>query len=375
MNTWIELNAQHLMNNLELLGKRAGKATLMPVLKANAYGHGISQVFEIFANKGMPEWLGVNDLGEAEVLRKLGFGGRILVMGPLRETDIKIAKALTCDFFMSTPEIFSSWKAEGFFSGAHLKIDTGMGRQGFAPKDFEKFYERELRPGPGAERLAGVCTHFANVEDVLEQDFADQQLKVFEAALLKLRSSGFSGMVHAASSASGLILPSSRLDLVRAGISTYGFWPSARTRLSYTRDPDKKDDLLPVLSWKTRVMQLKTMEPGSFIGYGCSYRTEREEIIAVLPVGYFEGYPRLASKAQSYVLVDGHRCPVRGRVCMNMMMIEVTHVPSVRVGSEAVLIGASDKETLPAEQLAEWAETIHYEIVTRIHDKIPRFIV
>jgi alanine racemase len=172
-----------------------------------------------------------------------------------------------------------------------------------------------------------------------------------------------------------MLLHKSRYDLCRIGISLFGFWPSQPTKLSYLQLNDRVEELRPALSWKTRVAQVKVVKAGKFVGYGCTFRVLRDSQIAVLPVGYFEGYPRIAGRSHSHVILRGQRCPIVGRVCMNMMMIDVSHLKEIKVGEIVTLIGEEDGEIISSHDVAAWSETIHYELVSRINPSLTRKIV
>jgi len=255
----------------------------------------------------------------------------------------------------------------------HLKIETGTHRQGIAEADVPSFAGR-VDASPGLE-LRGISTHFANIEDTTDHGFARTQIEAFERVHATLREAGHEvPLRHAACSAAALLFDRTHLDLARVGISLYGLWPSKETYVSCLEHGRPTLDLRPVMSWKTRVAQVKAVPEGAFVGYGCTYRTTRDSRIAVLPVGYFEGYDRGLSGV-AHVLVRGRRAPVRGRVCMNMCMVDVTDVPGVEVEDEVVLLGRQGDERISAEQLAQWCGTITYEIVCRIHPSLPRVVV
>ena len=179
---------------------------------------------------------------------------------------------------------------------------------------------------------------------------------------------------HAACSAASILFTRTHLDLARVGISLYGLWPSRETYVSCLERGKPTLELRPVMTWKSRIAQVRTVPEGSYIGYGCTYRTTRESNIAVLPVGYNEGYDRRLSGV-GHVLVRGKRAPVRGRVCMNMTMVDVTDIPDAGLEDEAVLLGRQDDEGISAEQLAGWCGTIPYEVVTRVNPALPRIVV
>jgi alanine racemase len=180
--------------------------------------------------------------------------------------------------------------------------------------------------------------------------------------------------VHTAATAATVLFPKTHFTMVRAGIGVYGLWPSRETYLSALLEKRPVPELLPVLSWKTRVVQLKTLPEGSSVGYGCTYKTTRQTQVAVLPVGYADGYDRALGNA-AHVLVRGKRAGIMGRVCMNMVMADVTDIADVRLEDEVVLLGSSGPETVSAELMASWAGTINYEIVTRISPLLPRRVV
>jgi alanine racemase len=161
--------------------------------------------------------------------------------------------------------------------------------------------------------------------------------------------------------------------MVRAGIATYGLWPSNETYISYMKESSYEFELKPVFAWKTIIAQIKTVGSGEFIGYGCTYKTTRDTKIAILPVGYYDGYDRCTTGA--HVLVRGRRAPVRGRVCMNIIMVDITDIPEAEVEDEVVLIGKNGEEKISMELFAQWAGTINYEIPTRINERIPRIVV
>jgi alanine racemase len=222
-----------------------------------------------------------------------------------------------------------------------------------------------------------VLSHFANTEDVTEQDYARTQLSNFEAGIKVLQArAGVSADVqrHFAASAAALVLPPSRLDVVRVGISMYGLWPSAETRLSARVVLGTLPVLEPVLSWKAPSQVVKWLPAGSYVGYGCTYRCSADTRVAVLPVGYWDGYPRLAS-GKAHVLVNGQRCPVIGRVMMNHLMIDVTHATKNDQPIVATLLGRDGEEQVSIETISGWAQTIHYETMTRLGPHLRRVVV
>jgi alanine racemase len=223
--------------------------------------------------------------------------------------------------------------------------------------------------------LAGISTHFANIEDTTSHDFAQGQFAAY-GRIVQTVERLFTGPLirHTACSAAVLLFNRTHLDLARVGISLYGLWPSKETYVSCLERGKPSLDLRPVMSWKTKVAQVKDVPEGGYVGYGLTWRATRPTRIAVLPVGYYEGFNRDLS-GLAHVLVRGKRAPVRGRVCMNMCMVDVTDVPGAALEDEVVLLGRQGDERITAEQLAAWSGTISYEVVSRIHPDLPRVVV
>jgi alanine racemase len=227
-------------------------------------------------------------------------------------------------------------------------------------------------------QIEGIFTHFANIEDSTNHFFAMSQWGKFLYLTQKIENVlKIKPRKHYACSAASLLFGEAVEGMVRLGISLYGLWPSRETYLSYLLKYGERrmqDALRPVLTWKTQVLQVKNVQPGETVGYGLTYQVTRKGKIAILPVGYWDGYDRgLSNKA--YVLLNGQRAPVRGRICMNLMMVDISDIPAVMSGDEVILLGASGTESISAEQLATWTGTINYEIVTRINPQIPRYLV
>ena len=377
MLNWVEIDASALRNNIAEFKRRLGPAPrLGAVVKSNAYGHGMIEVARIAA--GSPaDWLCVNNVDEGVALRTAGITLPILVMGyvPLDGLDAVVEHALQPIVY--NPETLDRLNAiaaaAGTTVGVHVKIETGTHRQGVLERDVPAFIAR-LRSA-SALTLSGVTTHFANIEDTTNHDFAESQMAAFSRiadAIASLHPVPF--LRHSACSAAVLLFNRTHLDLARVGISMYGLWPSKETYVSCLERGKPSLDLKPVLTWKTRIAQVKQVPEGGFVGYGGTWRATRATTIAVLPVGYYEGYDRELS-GLAHVLVRGKRAPVRGRVCMNMCMVDVTDIPSACLEDEVVLLGPQGDERITAEQLAAWRGTIAYEIVSRIHPSLPRVVV
>lgn len=371
--SWIEISEKALFNNIAIFDQICHGRVWMPVIKSSAYGHGMEEILSLILKKPHLKWLGVNEIKEAAFIRSCGYSGDILICGPLFEEELEEAARLKAHIFVGSKSLLKAWLSMNQKPFIHLKIDTGLSRQGFLPEELKK----ELANLTAYKnRIAGLCSHFANVEDVTDFSYANFQLSELAKTVSYLDEFGLEPTFqHVASSASSLIMPSSRLDLCRVGISFYGLWPSELTRLSYSTAYKTHLGITPVLSWRCRIAAVKQIPEGAFIGYGCTVRASKPMSVAILPVGYAEGYPRLAGQASAYVLIGQKRCSILGRICMNMMIVDVSQVADCQEGQIATLIGKDGLETLRVEQIASWSQSINYEITTRINPSLKRIIV
>ena len=374
---WVELERGAPGQNLRELRRCAAPGVKMcAVVKSNAYGHGVAPMVRLLESA---DWFAVNSLEEGLEIRALGEKRPVLVLGhvPLSALGEAVARGLDLTLYnlesLETLARLDRERLGGRPIRVHLKVETGTGRQGVLPGELEGFVRR-LQALPGAE-LAGVSTHFANIEDTLNHGYAEGQIARFQQALGMLKALGQEPpLVHAACTAAGILFPETHHTLVRAGIGVYGLWPSRETYLSALLGHRPVPELKPVLSWKTRIAQLKTLPEGSYVGYGCTFKTTRATRLAVLPVGYADGYDRALGNT-AHVLVAGKRAAVVGRVSMNMCMADVTDIPRAALEEEVVLLGGSGEERISAETLATWAGTINYEVVTRISPLLERRVV
>ncbi len=376
--TWIELSRAALDANIKSLAKLARGRVMAPSVKANAYGHGLPEIVSLLGSRKDVGYLSVHSLDEAIICRANGWQGKLMILGPVHPTMAAEIVAFDLEPVVSSLDILTALGKAGDKAGrpvrSHLKLETGTNRQGITAKDLPKF-AKAYKQYKALGKPYGASTHFANIEDTTSHEYAQSQLDTFTTLVAQMSKLGIKPKVlHTASSAALILFEKTRFDLVRPGISFYGHWPSKETYLSYRLEGGTNGILHPVLTWKTRITQLKDLPADSFIGYGCTYRTTARSKIAVLPIGYYDGYVRALSNT-AYVLVRGQRAPVRGRICMNLMMIDVTDIKGVRHFDEVTLIGRDHRETLSAEQLAAWAGTINYEILARLNPALPRVIV
>jgi alanine racemase len=377
LTSWIEVSRGALVHNIALFRDLLTPGTaLMAVVKGNAYGHGLEQVAGVCAGAGV-EMLGVHSAGEVAALRRSGITLPIMVLGYVTAQQVAEVVDPNVHVLLSSPDVLEALAAHGRRLGAalpvHVKVDTGTHRQGVEPAEAAALATAARSAGL---KVAGVATHFANIEDTTDHSYAYLQLERFREAVAAVRERvGPVQWVHAACSAAALLFREADFGMVRVGISLYGHWPSKETYLSWLlahgRDGVK---LAPALAWRVRIGQVKDLGVGEPVGYGLTYRPTRASRIAVLPVGYAEGYPRALSN-RGRVLVHGRPGSVVGRVCMNILLVDVTDVPEVRTGDVATLIGRDGSDSVSAEELGENAGTINYEILARLSPLLPRLVV
>lgn len=377
LSQWVEVSRGAIVRNLAQFRARIGPAPkLLAVVKANAYGHGLLEVSRVALGAGA-DWLGVNSVEEGAALRRAGIRAPVLVLGfvPLGALEEAVARDLRLTVYNAATldRLAAAGRRLGKKARVHIKVETGTHRQGVPAAELLAF-ARRIRRRPELV-LEGLSSHFANIEDTTDHSVPRRQLAAFEAALGGLAKAGIAVPVrHMSCTAAAILFPRTHFDLVRVGIGLYGLWPSKETYLSCALDRRELLTLEPALSWKARVAQVKRVAKGAAVGYGCTFRTTRRTTLAVLPVGYADGYDRGLSNAAS-VLVRGQRAPLRGRVAMNFIAADVTDIPGAEAEDEAVLIGAGGRERITAEQLAGLAGTIAYEIVARISPFVPRIVV
>ncbi|MCE9671689.1 alanine racemase [Myxococcus stipitatus] len=386
--SWLELSASALRHNVDVFRSLGGgDGTPRPVgvvLKGNAYGHGLAQVLPLVHGQvdilyfiapqdalKVREYERAQGLAPRQVVVLGGVSPREAVALAREGVDVVVADRGWVD---ALPVLREAGLERAL--RVHVHIDTGLGREGFTlarlPDDVDFLAEAR-----DVLEVVGVLSHFSNTEDVTEQGYALAQVDAFETGvgLLRQRLGAERPLQrHIAASAAALVLPRARYETQRVGISLYGLWPSPETRLSARLVLGEVPVLKPVLSWRCRSQAVKWLPSGSYVGYGCTYRTSEPTRIAVLPVGYYDGYPRLVS-GKAHVLVNGRRCPVLGRVMMNHVIIDVTRATSDDGPVTATLLGRDGEESISAEALAGWAQTLHYELVTRLGAHLKRVVV
>ena len=359
------IDHEALRSNLRQIRDKVGsRVKILCMVKANGYGHGATEISPTLARAGADAF-GVATLEEAVQLREAGIQAPLIVLAGVfpAQLDTFVEYKLTpvVHDLISLKALNRESSRRQVELGVHLKIDTGMGRLGFLAAEADQWIAAIKQ----AESLhiQGVFSHFSHAESV-QGDYTQKQLEIFKRVLGQLRSADvIPDLVHLANSAATITLPAAYFDMVRPGLMLYGVYPS----------PNMKEqiNLKPVLSWKTKILQLKNVPSGTSVSYGQTYVTERESLIATLPIGYADGYPRVLSN-RGEALVRGQRARIAGRVCMDLTMIDVTDIRNVRQGDEVVLLGRQGGAEISADEIAAWANTISYEILTSIGTRVPR---
>jgi alanine racemase len=373
----VEISRSALVHNIREFRRVIGpRRKFMAVVKANAYGHGLREVAAVAAAEGV-DWLGVDSVDEGAALRDAGLRLPVLVLGyaPLDSLAEAVARDLRITIYnRETAARLSDLAVRlGKKVRVHVKVETGTWRQGVAAKGLAAFV-RDLRRRPGLV-VEGLSSHFANIEDTTKHDYPRRQLQVFRSACRELDDEGPRvPLRHMSCTASTILFPQPGFNLARVGIGLYGLWPSKETYLSCLLDKKEPLSLRPVMSWRARIGQIKRAPTGADIGYGCTYRTTRPTVLAVVPVGYYDGYDRGLSNT-AHVLVKGCRAPIRGRVAMDFFVADVTDIPGLGLEDEVTLLGADGRERITAEDLAALTGSISYEVLARINPLIPRIVV
>lgn len=363
----IDLDA--INHNTNSIYKKLSPGTkIMAVVKTDGYGHGAVPIARELEKKDSIFGFATATAEEALILRKAGIEKPILVLGyvfPYSYEEL-IAEDIRITLFRKDMiwELEKEAKKQKKHSLVHIKVDTGMNRIGITPDQKGLDFVQEVASHPSI-KIEGMFTHFAKA-DCRDKDAALTQYKKFAnfceqtEKCLKMRIP----MKHCANSAAALELPQTHMDLVRTGISIYGLWPSEEI---------KKEcwDLKPAFSLHSHIVYVKSLPAGEEISYGGTYITKKETIVATIPVGYGDGFPRSLS-GTGYVFIHGKKAPILGRVCMDQFMVDVTHIPGVKEGDEVILIGEGEKESITMEDMGERAQRFNYELVCVIGKRVPR---
>src|SRR3989344_500312 len=386
VRTWIELNRKALMDNYRAI--RAAippKTKFMAVVKSNAYGHGLTQIAQLLTSDQPATlsrsdvagslvasnylWFGVDSIIEALHLRHEKFKNQISVLGMTLPGRIKEAAQENIILTVSSLPALMSIAKSKLRPAFHLKIDTGMHRQGFSteelPRVIKVLKKYKLTP-------TGIYTHFAFATDQFSPHYTLEQLKNFKEAIKILRQAGYKNLLkHSAASGGTLLFPESHMDMVRVGMALYGYYPS----LEAARQIGKKIVLSPILSWKSLVGEVKEIPSGAYVGYDLTEKVSRKTKLAVIPIGYWHGFDRGLSSVGE-VLIGGLRRRIIGRVSMDMIVVDVTDgKEEVRAGDTVTVIGRDGRGKIWADEMAQKIGTSHYEELTCINPLIYRKVV
>ena len=366
LRTWVEINLDALECNFDAVREELPEnMKILAVVKANAYGHGAIGVAKFLEDKA--DYLAVAATDEALELRKNGVNCPILILGHIPYGDYdNIVK------FNITPTISDFYEAEllskaavkaGVTAPLHIAVDTGMNRIGFKCDENSVEEIKKIKELPNIE-IEGVFSHLA-AADMLDKSYTEMQAKRFDDFVLKLENAGINAPIKHLYNSAAIADLEKKYDMVRQGIILYGLRPSDEVEFNNIKVPQ------PVMSMKTRVVQVKTLPAGECISYGCTYTTEKETKVATLCAGYADGVTRVLSN-NGEVLIRGKRAKIIGRVCMDQFMVDVTDIPDVEAGDTATIFGTDGEETISVDEIAKKANTINYEIICNINSRVTR---
>lgn len=370
--SWLEISRSALQHNVATFKQRLCPGTaLLAVVKANAYGHGLDVVAQSIADR--VDWLGVNSLDEALALRECGIALPVLILGYTpHDRAAEVVRHGFRQVIFDRESAASLARAAGTLdatAAVHVKVETGTYRLGVAFQEALAFLQ-ELHALPNLA-IEGIYTHFATAEDTADDSYFQMQRGRFAEVQAAIAAAGMDVPYHhMAASAAAMVAPEAQGSLVRVGIGLYGLWPSLDTQIAMTERTERPLTLRPAMQWKTRIVHVQRVARGETVGYGRTHRTRRDSLIAVIPVGYADGYDRKLSN-QGEVVIRQRLAGVVGRVMMNMTLIDATDIPDAGVGDEVTLLGPG----MPAEHMATHVGTINYEIVSRINPALPRVAV
>ena len=367
---WCEVDLKNLDHNVSEIKRTVGKTKVLAVVKSDAYGHGIIEIAKrLEVNKDV-EYFATNTIGEAVVLRENDIKKPILVLGYIKKEDIGLIIKNVLEIELWNSDFvtkLNDYKDHKF--KVHIKVDTGMGRLGF-PLDQLKEGLKKVKEYDNIE-IIGIMSHLVAVEEGFI-DYTRKQIDRFREAIDIFEKMGFSGLKHLGATSTALALPEAYFDMVRCGIGIYGLWPSKETQ----EQAVSQDIVLkPLMTFKTKAIYIRKINQGDYIGYGCAYKAKKDMIIAVIPIGYYEGLDRRFSNIGE-VLIGGNRGKIVGRVCMNMTMIDITDFSSeVKPRDEVVIFGKSENDEITPEEYTEKIGIITYEMTTKIPGFIKKFYI
>ena len=377
----IELSQSALKQNLTFIRKKIGSDTIFSsVVKANAFGHGIETFVPMAEKAGVRHFSVASSYEAWEVAEACTEDSTIMIMGILYDNDLEWVIGNGVEFFVFDLPRLKKAKEVAEMLGKkaiiHLEVETGGNRTGMDESQLKQAVDY-LKENRSDLRFEGFCTHFAGIENLSNQFRIQKQKDRFQALYKIVESKGLeANLMHTACSAAALAFPETVMDLVRVGTAHYGMWPSPDIYNLHLQQSGKSRDapLKRVLSWKTDVMHIKKVKKDEFVGYGTSFQAPRDMSVAVLPLGYSNGYPRTLSN-RGEVLIRGKKAPVVGLINMNVFMVDVSNIEDADVGDEVVLIGSQNNHEISIRSFSEFTNAINNELVSRLPQAIPRVAV
>jgi alanine racemase len=374
LKTWVEIDKKAALHNVKTIrGILKKKTKMYAVVKSNAYGHGLREFSLIVNNK--VDGFCVDSVYEGKTLRSVGIKKPILVLGPtISKEELRLAVENNLEITVSTFETLKQIVSIKDRPSFHIKVDTGMHRQGFFPNDIKKVIEI-IKDNELSGKLKGAYTHFASAKDITYQDYSNRQIEEFKKVQTVFKRFGLGKiMFHASATAGAILYPHVQYDIVRSGIGLYGYFPSKEAGIQHSLVLKKELSLKPVLSLKVKISEVKKLKKGDFIGYDLSEKLEKDATIAIIPIGYWHGIRRsLSHKGQ--VIINGRICKIMGRVSMDIIVVECDK--KTKIGDIATFIGKNGNETITAKEMAEIDSYYdsYYEILTQINPLIKRVVV
>ncbi len=373
----IELSKSALKLNLQFIQSQIGENVIFSsVVKGNAYGHGIEEIVPILESFKISSYAVFSSDEAIRVKNALKGNHSIMIFGYIPDEDLNWVVENEIECYISDSQravkLVNASNRTNKKAIVHIDLETGMNRTGLNQHDLQKAIS-VLKQNKENFHIRGICTHFAGAESISNHVRIQNQFKLYKELVSYLDDAGIvPDILHTASSAAAFTYPETRLDMVRLGIIQYGFWPSQETFIHYIHDKtNKRDPLRRVLRWKCKTMYVKTVKQGEFIGYGNFFQAHKDMKIAIVPVGYYDGYSRSLSN-QGKVLINNQRVSVIGMVNMNMIICDVTKLPKVDIGDDVVMIGKQGKNQLSVSSFSELSNLVNYELLTRLPHDINR---
>ena len=378
--SFIELNTKAYKSNIRFLKKVIGEnVKISSVIKGNAYGHGYEQIIKLAESSGINHFSVFSAFEAQQAIKFTSSKSDIMILGFIAEVDLHWVINNEIEFYIFSYEgLKKSIKLANHLdkkAKVHLELETGFNRTGLETEEFDKTITLILNNHKYV-KVSGICTHFAGAESIANYVRVQNQLTNFNKFHKYFTEKGIHPQyIHTASSSASLLYPDMRFNLVRIGIAQYGFWPTPEVLITRSNlYGDKESSLKRVISWKSEIMSVKNISKGEFIGYGNSFQAPKNMQIAIIPVGYNNGYSRSLSN-KGHVLVHGKRADVIGVVTMNTISVNITDIENVTPGDEVILIGNYNKNKITVASFSEMSNNLNYQVLVRLPKNIPRLIV